>query len=33
MTLCGFARRGDLNVYCGAERVLGERITRPEGSR
>ena len=21
MTLCGFARRGDLNVYCGAERV------------
>jgi FdhD protein len=22
MTLCGFARRGDLNVYTGAERVL-----------
>jgi formate dehydrogenase assembly factor FdhD len=23
MTLCGFARRGGLNVYAGAERVGG----------
>jgi FdhD protein len=33
MTLCGFARGGDLNVYSGAERVLGERVTRPDRSR
>jgi FdhD protein len=24
MTLCGFARRGDLNVYTGSERIAGE---------
>jgi FdhD protein len=28
MTLCGFARGGDLNVYTGAERVLAPTTTR-----
>jgi FdhD protein len=32
MTLCGFARRGNVNVYTGADRVTGSWPARPAAS-